>query len=231
VTRMNTTDRDVWTHARNITDLAELTARWLEGRLPSTAGCQPECGLAPETDSIKEPLARLNRAGILTLDSQPGVPFGPGFDGALWQQKAAVWGFGTPETCALLAEFAERYGLLISYHRGGTLSWFSRLRDRFGLLPAGAITVSERASRPSYSYGTRVDLLAEFAICDPTVLDSLRVCDQITVADPLWGRVEFLWEVLDEFSESAAQVVRDRPPITPELVAAADLAGQSDQPQ
>lgn len=110
---MSRTDRRTWAGARALTDLGELTAQWLEGRIGSQPGYVPNCGPDDETRELIPALAAANRAGYLTTDSQPGSD-GPGHDGRRWQQRAAVQGFATPTTLARLRHAAARHGLLIA---------------------------------------------------------------------------------------------------------------------
>jgi hypothetical protein len=74
-----------WETACTLTELGELTARWLTGELAE----HPAYGGTPEeeTKSMVDLLAGVNRAGLLTDFSQPGVadPGNP--------QRAAVAGY------------------------------------------------------------------------------------------------------------------------------------------
>lgn len=72
----------------------EIFARYLEGRVPRLPWC--ENSLAAETNVIRDELARLNRSGLLTINSQPRVngvkstdpSFGWGAPGGYVYQKA-----------------------------------------------------------------------------------------------------------------------------------------------
>jgi hypothetical protein len=63
-----------WRTARTLTDLAELTADWLARDLDAHPGWGSGSDRAPdsETFEIADHLIALNRAGWLTIDSQPG---------------------------------------------------------------------------------------------------------------------------------------------------------------
>ena len=84
-------------------DISEVFARYIEG----TVACIPWCEtpLQPESFLIQPQLAQLNRAGFLTINSQPsvnGVPssdstFGWGGPGGYVYQKAYVECFVSPE--------------------------------------------------------------------------------------------------------------------------------------
>jgi hypothetical protein len=90
VTRTHNLDRR-WREARSLTDLGHVAADWLEGRVP---GEHPNGydEIDPETTDLVPVLVAANRAGFVTDSSQPGKS-GPGFDGAHWEQRAAVDGF------------------------------------------------------------------------------------------------------------------------------------------
>jgi hypothetical protein len=78
-----------WAEARTLADLGRLTADWLEGRLE---GEHPNGYDRPddETTSLIPSLAAANRAGFVTLNSQPGsVKI---VDGEVWTQWAEVTG-------------------------------------------------------------------------------------------------------------------------------------------
>lgn len=66
-------DRQGWQAARSLQDLAEQTARWLEGSstyLPTYGAPGPDRETAP----LSGVLAQINRLGLMTDVSQPGVP-------------------------------------------------------------------------------------------------------------------------------------------------------------
>ena len=88
-----------WETACTLTELGELTARWLTGELAE----HPAYGGGPEeeTRSIVDLLAGVNRAGLLTDFSQPGVADGRD------PQRAAVAGYCDEVTLGrLLVAFA-----------------------------------------------------------------------------------------------------------------------------
>lgn len=98
---MPRTERKLWASARTLPDLGEITALWLEGAISSRPGYTPRCGPDPETASLTEVLAACNRAGYVTESSQPGYD-GPGYDGAHWEQRAAISGFVSRDNLKLL---------------------------------------------------------------------------------------------------------------------------------
>lgn len=84
-------NRKPWYDASTLSELGELTAQWLTGELDNHPGSY---GVEDETHPIAADLARINRGGLVTYESQPGKL------GEAWSQKAAVSGFATPETWA-----------------------------------------------------------------------------------------------------------------------------------
>ncbi|MGJ5797530.1 DUF6919 domain-containing protein [Streptomyces griseorubiginosus] len=86
---MSRADRRRWRSARTISDLGELMALWLEGKIASRLGYQPRYGPDDETAHLVPTLAALCRAGYVTTQSQPGL-VGTSMDGLWWEQRAAL---------------------------------------------------------------------------------------------------------------------------------------------
>ncbi len=84
-------------------DVFEVFAQYVEGRIPNIPWCETQ--LQPESFSIQSVLVMLNRAGYLTINSQPSVngivstdpTFGWGGKGGLVYQKAYCECFCSPE--------------------------------------------------------------------------------------------------------------------------------------
>ncbi|ASR39866.1 hypothetical protein BAY61_31770 (plasmid) [Prauserella marina] len=70
---MSRADAERWYAARSLTDLGQLTAAWLEGELESQPGYVPGNGPDEETNELVPILAAVNRAGYLTMCSQPAT--------------------------------------------------------------------------------------------------------------------------------------------------------------
>jgi hypothetical protein len=102
-------DRDDWWNATSIAQMGRLTADWLEGRryfLPGYAAAGP----AAETRDLTAHLAAYNRAGFLTISSQPGHGPREGYDGRMWLQRAYVSGYTDVDTIhSLGAALAEHH--------------------------------------------------------------------------------------------------------------------------
>jgi hypothetical protein len=87
-----------WATVAGLSDLGELTARWLTGEYAET----PLHGGPPdeETELLIRLLAAANRTGYITDFSQPGQPAAA--DG--WQQRAAVGGYCDDAICTRFAD-------------------------------------------------------------------------------------------------------------------------------
>lgn len=96
-------------------DVFEIFALYVEGKIPHIPWC--ENPLQPESFLIQPKLARLNRAGFLTVNSQPAVngaasthkTFGWGGPGGYVYQKAYCECFCSPDNTNRLAEFVEKH--------------------------------------------------------------------------------------------------------------------------
>ncbi len=118
-------DREVWRQAATIPAAGELTARWLEGRSQYQPGTSAP-GFDEETRPIAGELAGLNRSGLFTKESQPGV-LAQGH-----AQRAYVTGFCSVESAAALLALSGRTDLVTVAHAPGEASQSSipvTLRD------------------------------------------------------------------------------------------------------
>ncbi|XP_045155057.1 methylenetetrahydrofolate reductase isoform X3 [Echinops telfairi] len=107
----------------------EVFAHYLSGE-PNRNGCKVTClpwndePLAAETSLMKEELLRVNRQGILTINSQPNVNGKPSSDpivgwgpsGGYVFQKAYLEFFTSRATVAALLQVLKRYELRVNYH-------------------------------------------------------------------------------------------------------------------
>jgi methylenetetrahydrofolate reductase (NADPH) len=95
-------------------DIYDVFARYVEGRIPHIPWC--ETSLQPESFLIQPQLARLNRAGFLTINSQPSTngvssshkTFGWGGPGGHIYQKAYCECFCSPEHTRRLVEMVKK---------------------------------------------------------------------------------------------------------------------------
>jgi len=190
-----------WKSARTLADLGELTARWLEGTIPSVPGY---IGEPDETKELVPVLAKLNRAGFVTTCSQPAFD-GTGYGGAHWQQCAAVEGFTTAALASrIIAGLDGRSGLLVIAHDPATLR-----RWRFGW---GQETAATWRDGEEYTwFGAQIcrrhirGPLFAGGLCSRQGLDAFCSAWQVTVIDPERGRPDVLWQALE------AAVARDLP--------------------
>jgi hypothetical protein len=198
---MRSEDRARWRSARSLADLGELTAQFLEGRIgQSPSHCAPP---DPETTGLIPVLAAANRAGFVTHQSQPGEHR----DEHGSAQRANVSGFASPEAFARLMAAASGADLIITAARALDASE----ERQFG--PFFAITLDEgedytwdgiACSRSALddSYGLE---------CHPLAVDELFAAWQVTLIDPVWGRNDGLWSVLQAFTDSAQHMTETLP--------------------
>lgn len=190
---MNRADRKRWQAARSLADLCDLTARWLEGDLKQTPGhAGPPC---PETIGLIPVLAAANRAGFLTDDSQPGVPW----DESESCQYAAVTGFVADENLDALRESLDLVELLFIEHRAVRRT-----------ICKDSVTVTVDGGEDFTRYGQQISRKAlkwQFEMCQPSAVQA--VCDawQVTIVEMEPGRNSVLWPALAEFAG-----VTQRPP-------------------
>lgn len=181
----------LWRGTADLAELGELTARWLTGELatvPSYYG-PPDAETLPIADS----LAAINRAGFVTLNSQPGMLPADDGTGKVWRQRAFVDGFvGDPATVERLAELRKQglgVVLIAPGERGRDhvpVTEYAEIGGQSGY----QVTVigSEFPPRDlQYTYGGIVGAKAYAA---------LRKAWYLAVYDPEWGRDDRLWTAL-----------------------------------
>jgi hypothetical protein len=183
-------DRKLWRRADSLPELCELMARWLEGDLSMWPGYDDSAD--EETAELIPVLARLNRAGFLTDQSQPGVN-GPGFDGSHWEQRAAVSGFVADEQLLFaLARVAEAHRLTIL------------VRHPFEESQRPGVTCTRVDGEPYTVFGRRLsrrDLRHIWRDVNWAAFADIADAAQVTLIDPLYGRDDRLWTALDEALE------------------------------
>lgn len=181
----------IWRDARSIGDLGGAMAGWLEGHIGSRPGyndSRPD----EETAHLVSALARMNRRGYVTTDSQPGLE-DVAFDGRPWAQRAAVQGWigVTDPLLVRIVRTARAAGLIVSAYGAGrcvgprrglvVTRWDGEPHTDFGGRPSGLRVAPElsgvgrRARRELARHGVA-----------------------LAVIDPVWGRDDVLWSVLDQ---------------------------------
>lgn len=171
-------DREVWRQASTIAAAGELTARWLEGNSQYQPGVFSP-GFDDETAGIAGELARLNRSGLFTKESQPGVR-----DGGL-AQRAYVTAFCSPETAMALLALSTRTALVTVVHAPGETSSASipvTVQD------GDVVTVLGSSEEP-----VAEDQLKDWAEeSNETLALVLADAWYVEVFDPVWGRNDVL---------------------------------------
>ncbi|MFF3857094.1 DUF6919 domain-containing protein [Micromonospora sp. NPDC002575] len=162
-----------WEGATGLSELGELTARWLTGELDET----PTHGAPPdeETGPLIPLLAAVNRAGLVTDFSQPAEID----DG--WQQRAAVCGYCDDATLDQLITAFTPTDLVLLHERTN-----SGIR-----LP---VTLHLGTAHTWVGGSPGVELWDDQ--CSPAAVRSLADSWYVTLVDPVWGRDDRLWPTL-----------------------------------
>jgi hypothetical protein len=186
---MNPEDAARWATALTLTDLGELTALFLEGKISQTPShCAPP---DPETTPLLAMLASVNRAGFMTHQSQPGIPR----DEHGSAQRANVSGFASDEAFARLVAAVATADLIITAGRAGQEfgPFFPITLDYGEEFTWDGLAIN--AEEISYHYGP---------YCRPEAVAELQRAWQVTIIDPEWGRNDVLWPVLTAFAKQPA---------------------------
>ncbi|MEU2380379.1 DUF6919 domain-containing protein [Streptomyces misionensis] len=185
-----------WKTAGTLADLGDLMALWLEGEITSWPGYAPGYGPDEETRELIPTLAAANRVGYVTIASQPGRDPEKGFDGLIWQQKAAVEGFVRDrDLLRALVDAAEEAGL--DYEVADTLDTGER-----------GIVVTLRGGEAHTGFGGYVggaDLRHSIwpGIGSGALEDVFRSA-RVTLAAPEYGAAAGarVWQVLDSVTSN-----------------------------
>jgi hypothetical protein len=171
-------DRGVWRQATTLAAAGELTARWLEG----DSEFQPATFTASyddETAPIAVALAAVNRNGLFTKESQPGL-----LSSAV-AQRQYVTGFCSADTAAELLALSTRSELVTVAHAPGESS-------------TAAIPVTLDGGEVVTVLGSSENPVTEEQIQDwaSETNDSLALlladCWYVEILDPVWGRDDVL---------------------------------------
>jgi hypothetical protein len=182
-------DRGVWRQATTLAAAGELTARWLEGH----SKFQPATFTASyddETAPIAVALAELNRNGLFTKESQPGL------SSAGSAQRQYVTGFCSAEAAAELLALSTRSELVTVAHAPGESS-------------NAAIPVTLDGGEVVTVLGSSENPVTEEQIQDwadeTNESLALLLADSwyVEILDPAWGRDDVLLPaVLDALTRS-----------------------------
>lgn len=181
-------DAKLWEAARDLTDLGQLTAFWLEGELasqPPTSHYGPG-GPDEETEELVPVLTRANRAGFLTHCSQPGRALEQLPNGSVWPvQRAYVEGFINPSAADELIARAGQCDVHTIAHPVNTRRFGRRLPG----LPDGI--------------GRQLKV-SDVNLIYPDVSDqayyALLASTHLTLAAPKPGPDESVWTVLNDWA-------------------------------
>jgi hypothetical protein len=167
-------DREVWRQAVTLEAAGELTARWLEG----SSEYQPATFTArydDETGPIAAALATLNRNGLFTKESQPGLQTGAS------AQRQYVTGFCSADVAAQLLALSTRSELVTVVHAPGEAS-------------SAAIPVTLAGAEVVTVLGSSENPVTEEQIQDwagetnETLALLLADSWYVEILDPAWGR-------------------------------------------
>ncbi|MEM6674944.1 MAG: hypothetical protein AAF726_18995 [Planctomycetota bacterium] len=175
-----------WANATSFEDLLALGRRFLLGEIERFPGWGGR-GLDDESEPLLEALLGVNARGMLTVASQPGLPFEPGHDGREWAGRAFIGGFASERAAAELAAASTPAGLMVLVEDGTddgpALDLPVGLRDGtpYLVLSSGARAKELEIFRDEASPGTE------------RVLAPLPF---LWVVDPVWGRRDRLTPTL-----------------------------------
>jgi hypothetical protein len=201
-----------WRSATTYADLCELTARWLERDIPEHPGYgEPgaETGPDPETEPLVPTLAALNRAGFLTIGSQPGHEPTVGWDLSVYEQRAAVELLLDRKHLDVLAVdlvtdcLCGTLGVAVRTKLIGTTH--DPVARRCHECHPG-IEVTKRDDEPVTCFGGHLPMVERrlmFRGCRRS-RRAWRGLYQVALVDPVWwGRNNVLWPWLERLTEAA----------------------------
>jgi hypothetical protein len=177
--------REHWRRARTFDDLCRLGARFVEGELAYFPGWGSPT-LDEESDAIAAHLARFQRAGFLTVASQPGAVRG-GTAGVLEIQRAFVCGFADARAARSLAASRAASGISIAL--------FDRGDGPGERTPVTLVGGAARVFAGHAAFAEELECFAEHLSDD--ALRALRSSTYVSAIDLEWGRNSELWPFLD----------------------------------
>ena len=184
-------DRGVWRQATTLEAAGELTARWLEGGSSYQPG-HLAAEFDDETRPIATALAELNRNGLFTKESQPGILA----DAAA--QREYVTGFCSAATARHLLALSGRTELVTVAHAPGEAS-------------SAAIPVTLAGAEITTVLGSSENPVDEVQIRDwaeeTNESLALLLADSwyVEILDPVWGRSGVLLPAVLQALKGAGQ--------------------------
>ncbi|MFH8642278.1 DUF6919 domain-containing protein [Streptomyces goshikiensis] len=186
---MSRADRRLWRSAETLQELGDRMVLWLTGAIASQPGTLARFGPDPETEHLLPVLTGLNRAGLLTTVSQPGLDEHD--ESGHWRQRAGVSGLVDDITLLRrLVAAADEAGLRVALH---TVVAAGPCRDGF--------VVTTLDAEPFTAFGAHEDhetLQATWPrhLIGPAAHAAVTRAAQLTVVDPRYGRDDLLWTTL-----------------------------------
>ncbi|MFC9602465.1 DUF6919 domain-containing protein [Streptomyces niveus] len=186
---MSLRDRKRWRAPQSAAGLGQPMALWLEGTIRSWPGYAPNWGPDEETAHLVPTLAALNRAGFVTVGSQPGQA-GTGVDGQWWEQRAAVEGYVSDRALyERLLDVADEAGL-ITVTNDPVLGFYE-----------DPVVVTTCAAEPYTWFGHHLgyrDMRVQWPHISPAAFDDLGVAVSLAIIAPEYGvSGERLWHALN----------------------------------
>jgi hypothetical protein len=179
--------REAWRGALTFDDLCRLGAAFVEGENAFFPGWGWPV-LDEESDAIAPHLAAFQRAGLLTLASQPGSTPRTSHDGTPQEQRAFVCGFAAERAARALAALRAEPAIRIALFRRGQVGGVrTPVSSRGGIAHAFA------------GYSAFEEELECFA--DHVSNEALRVLERstyVSAIDLVWGRDSKLWSSLSQ---------------------------------
>lgn len=196
----------LWREASTYAEMCELTALWLDGRLPRsiTYDGVPD----PETADIPAGLlAGLCRAGYLTDLSQPAHGWEPGFDNAGYRQRAYVEFLVPAEQVGTLVWAAVTNGLWVNARKPTRLRLWSHtntvpVTETGEYTPYGAEAVTLAGVQVPTRYWRWIGLSHRNGAMARILASSY----QVSIVDLTWGRNDLLWDTLAPLTTSKENV-------------------------
>lgn len=169
-----------WQAARSLDEMAELTARYIEGNSSYFPGFAAST-IDRETLVLVDDLVKLNRSGYMTVMSQPGNA------SAARKQRAFVAGFAPKELAHKIARLALYSDLLVLV-----------VPSQNAITLKTPVIVDE--NRPRGWMG--VPSSRDFAVYETVISDhakrELQESWSVSLIDLQWGRAKHLWELLGQ---------------------------------
>jgi hypothetical protein len=171
-------DLQVWRAIRTHEDFGDAMAAWLEGRCAYQPGYY---GTAPddETQSLIPTLVMINQLGLVTINSQPGVPIDEHGNG----QRAFLDGVCSAEIAGQVCDALQGTELVVVAFppmTGGRGQIVITLDEWSEFTWCGIHYPEAEADM----YGDEVG---------PELADLVRSSWMLQIIDPHWGRNDLLW--------------------------------------